>query len=461
LAGCSGGDGTSDGGGSSDGDGDGGGGSSGSSSGSSGGRLEGVEFRYWDNDIYNDSRQADQLITRLVEEYNSEGGAQVQLNKQSEDAPLLEAYRSDEQPVLLTKNHNWVGQFIDSGKVMPVSSYEQHLGDLTSRIDDNIWESLTYAYSGFEEDRYGVPLLASPFAPFIANMDHFEEAGLDPEEDFPPEDYDDLIRIATELDENGPGTGFQIYGDTGDIQDVHVNVWGAAEGGTDGYFIGEDWNTVQFTNEVNTKVWRQSQEVFTEHGIGQPNTPTLSDEAAVDLVIAGEVSMCQQATFNQPIWYERGREMFEDGTLRWGEAWGGNSGINARNLMINAHINQKRPNVDQEEWDLKVEAACDFIVWLAEHEEMAAGFPNVGRYPTVPSHLENINPSNLDNMNQNYHDVVSSMVGNSQIVYPAHPDFVEIYYDIFGQYAQQGLQGELSPEEVMQRAQEDAEAALE
>lgn len=457
LAGCSGnsgddGDGGNGGNGGDDGDG---------SNGDNESNLEGVEFRYWDNDIFNDSRQADQLITQLIEEYNSEGGAQVQLNKQSEDAPLLEAFKSGNQPVLLTKNHNWVGQFIDSGNIKPVNEYQQYLGDLPTRIEDDIWESLEYAYSGFDEDRYGIPLLAAPFAPFIANMDHFEEAGLDPEEDFPPEDYDDLLRIAKELDENGPGVGYQVYGDTGDIQDVHVNVWGAAEGGTDGYFIGEDWETVQFTNDVNTKIWRQNQEIFTEHDIGVPNTATLSDEAVVDLVIGGEVSMCQQATFNQPIWYERGRELFEDGTLRWGEAWGGNTGINARNLMINGHICEKRPDVDQDEWDQKVEAACDFMIWLSEHEEMSAGFPNVGRYPTLPSNLEDIDPSGLDNVNQNYHDVVSNMVQNSPVVYPAHPDFVEIYYDIFGQNAQSGLSGELSADEVMQKSQEEAESVLE
>lgn len=417
-------------------------------------KFSGVSFTFWDGKYYRESRQADKAISNVVNQFNKDTGASCKLNKQDSEQALIEAFKSGNQPEAFTQSIYNMGKFIGAEQLQPFSNYQNQHGSYVENLVENVDEYLDFCYAGWPEDNYAVPLTSAPYAPFIARADHFEAAGLDIEKDFPPKDYNDLVRIATKLEENGPGTGFQPYGGSGDLHDVYFNQWTSAMGGKKGWGFTEDWSDVRFENDVWTTTLTEAYELYDKHGFGTPQTPTMSDEDAINLLIEGKVSLCNQASFNQPVLMERAGDLMESGDLVWGSGWGGETGNSSYNWTAGVGFATAPKGKDKATWEKKQKAAHAFVNYLSNSDFMTSVMPNLGFMPSRADTVESIKPDKLNNATQNWFDVTTSVQKHSPSAYECHPLRAEVYSDTFAVEGQKVFQGKQSVEEACTKAAE-------
>jgi ABC-type glycerol-3-phosphate transport system substrate-binding protein len=433
--------------------------SSNGGSGSSGSQGT-TKFSFWDTYWFKDSPLAKQTVKSITAQYQADSGDKINLNMVSEDAPINEAFKNNKPPQVLTMLNRGSAPYISPGFLHGVSNFQDTFSSTFDQIFDAIVEGNEFAFQGWEESSYIMPLTSTPFAPFIARMDHFKQAGLDPEKDFPPKDYEDLVRIATKLQQDGPGqVGYQIYGCSGDIQDVYTNQWLSAQGGADGLAFGDDWSTSNMNNDIWKNGFRQIVDIYQKHDIGVPKTPTLCDEPVVNMLISGQVSMAQQATQNMAVFTARASSMFENGKLKWGEPWGGPENIKARNESAGAVFPKKPEGKDQATWDEKQSAATDLIKFMSNSGEMSTAFPKMGFPPVREDKFNNIEKNNETNPG-GWLDVCRETLPSGTYEYEAHPVTGDVYYEAFPPHGQQALKGEKSPEKACEDAHADAQEII-
>ena len=431
-------------------------GNGGNNSTSNGSGIEGTSFTFWDVKYFGESRDAEKAITDAISSFNEKTGANAQLNKQTGEQPILESFKSGNQPAAFTQSIYNLGKFISSDQLYSFSDYRNQHQQYVENLVDGVDTYLDFCYSGWEEDKYAVPMTSCPYAPFMARADHFEEAGLDIEKDFPPENFEDLVEVATALEENGPGTGYQTYGSTADMHDVFFNQWTSAEGGKKGWGFTDDWSDVRFDNDVWKKCTRWVNELYNEHGFGTPQTPTMTDEDTINLLVQGKVSMANQASFNQPVFMDRAGDMIEDGTLVWGEPWGGKTGNQSYNWTAGVAFAKPPEGKDEAAWEKKQKAAHQLVNYLSTSGFMSETMPNLGFMPSRADTVEKIDVENSDNLTQNWYDVTSSIQSGSKYAYECHPLRVEVYAETFAAEGQKMLKGEQSAEEACNNAAEKA-----
>lgn len=421
-----------------------------------GSKFSGVTFKFWDRTYFPDSRLADKTVESWVSQFEKETGATVKVNKVTDNQPIVEAFKSGNQPHVITPETANTGNWILADFLQPFSEYQDKFPDTVSNLHPGAKNVLEFSYLGYDGS-YMLPLTIAPYAPFIGRMDHFKEAGLDPKKDFPPKDYDDLVRIANKLKQDGPAdTGYQIYGDPADSTDVYFNQWTAAEGGEKGFVFGNDWSTVNFDNEVWKKVWAQNVELHTKHGHGSPGTPTLTDEPAVNQLIGGSISLCQQVPQNNPVFVERASNLFQEGKLKWGVNWGGNTGIKGKGSLSGATFTTKPDGKDKATWDKQQAAAYEFVKSLQSTELLTDNFATMGFTPAREDQLQNVK-ENDTNTAGGWLDVVRNCYSDNMLHYQAHPVWSEALYDIFGKHGQASIQGKKSPQKACGDAAAEAQ----
>lgn len=112
---------------------------------------------------------------------------------------------------------------INQGYVKPFSEYK-HLIDQDA-LNNMQWisDKLKPIYSGYNGELYEIPYVANVIESFVGKMNHFEQARLNPDEDFPPKNYEHLIQVAKTLEEDGPATsGYTVYGESSDSFDEQI-----------------------------------------------------------------------------------------------------------------------------------------------------------------------------------------------------------------------------------------------
>jgi len=323
------------------------------------------DFQYWEY-FHSQSEVAKNLMESSVEEFQEEADVEMQVNWSSwndiNGGKWKNNIQSGTRPVIYDSTNSLNGQFIEPGWVKPVSEYKDRLDDEALQQVEWAFEMAQSCYRGFDEDLYEIPIGFEVGAPFIARADHFEAAGLSIEDDFPPQNYEHLVEIATQLQEQGPADhGFQIYGAQGDVTDEALLTWAASEGGFDGMYLNEDWTDVNYDNEIWKEVTQKYVDLYHEHGLSSDKAPTASNEEAAQMLIQGNVSMVQGSTKDFGLLRSRAEEMLMDGTIVFGPSWEGDAG-NRGDFFTQCIALMKKPDgVDQETWDEHEETAIQWI----------------------------------------------------------------------------------------------------
>lgn len=332
----------------------------------------GVQLPYW-TWYPSQSEYANKRVKELVKQFENEQSLTIQGNYTSFGDIAGGKWRQNiaggTRPAIYNSNNFLSGQFIEPGWIEPADSYMDSIDD--SVLDGMEW-SLKLArnvYNGYDADVVEMPTALCLSRPFVARMDHFKAAGLSPEDDFPPKNYNHLVQVATQLQEDGPADyGYQIFGDQGDITDETLAMWTTAEGGADGLFLAPDWSDVNFDNAVWKKWFRKYVDIFQKHELSHPNSPSMSDEQSVQLLIDGKVSMMQFNSLSHGMFLSRAPDMIKDGTIQYGPMWKGAANNRGAYFIYAAGIMGAPKGAGQEEWSKKQAAGKQFINFMLTDE---------------------------------------------------------------------------------------------
>jgi multiple sugar transport system substrate-binding protein len=411
---------------------------------------------YWEF-WHSQSGVAEELMKSSIKEFEQNHDVNMKMNWSSWTDVTGGKWKSNMQngdfPVIYDTGAGQGGQFIVEDWVKPVDEY---IDRLDKEARDNIQQALELAattYRGFGgANVYEVPVGIEPSAPFIARADHFEQAGLSIEEDFPPKNYEHLIEVATQLQKNGPGkSGFQIYGSSGDVTDEGVVAWSTALGGYDGLYLNKDWSDVNYDNDAWKTALERWVTTYQEHGLSTDQAPSLSNEAVAQQLIAGNVSMAQTSSKDFGLIRSRAPDMLENGTIQFGPSWEGKAGNRGDFWLQIIALMRRPPGVDKQVWQAREEMAIEWINKVLSKDFQREVANSLAFLPVRQDVQKELEASEIGGKS-NFVNTLNTISSNLSGGWSAHPDIIPIQYDIAGPLFQQAVGGKISAEEACNTA---------
>jgi hypothetical protein len=279
-------------------------------------------------------------------------------------------------------------------------------------------------------------------------MDHLEQAGLNPVNDWPPSSYDDLVEIGMAVKNEGvTDTPLPMY-TANDTFDEQLPQWAMAEGGEDGLLLNSDWSDTIIDNDVWKTSFERYVDIQIEHDLSWGNAVGSGDEAVVPLIIAGQATAVQANFLTYPTLLEKAPDAMEDGTIRYGEPWMDPAGVSGAFLPYN-HILNYRDDMDSRKARRKLKAGAKLIdLWLSQDNQEIIP-QNYGQFPANQNAWETVR----NEMDENYgHEAYVSQIGEvaeNSLPWAVHPQAPTYQYSAPVPAAEQAMSGDLDPREAM------------
>lgn len=420
--------------------------------------TSGTAFEFWET--FNvQSRSAEEFLRQTVSEFEQRTGTTASMNW-SGYGPLIGAewitkFKNGDYPTLFTAPANWNGRFVQGDWIVPFEEYRGELPDETIQAIEWIIpliEDVDNMWNGIQS----VPFALQMIGGMVGRMDHFEQAGLDPNNDFPPDGWEHAIEVGQTLQENGPGRwGYQLWSGSGDQIDGILAPWALADGGENGILLSRDRQEVHFDNDVWIRNTRRFVETYRKYELSSPATPTQVDEKIPQLMASGEVSMSNLESPNHPTMKSQVGELYNSGTIRWAPSWGGDSGQKGYFYPQALSICQKQSNEDQAKYERRRQASIEMIKTFLSKPVQRKLHEVAGVLPVRSDLWEDL-PSPPNGVFDSWVEIAES----AEFLHQNHPQFVEMMYNIPGPYVKQALNGEISPEEAMNRSAADTRNLL-
>ncbi|WP_227356415.1 ABC transporter substrate-binding protein [Haladaptatus salinisoli] len=415
----------------------------------------GDSFEYWEY-FHSQSEVAKTLMESSVKEFEKNHDVQMKMNWSSWDdingGKWKNNIQNGNRPVIYDSTNSLNGQFIEPGWVKPVDEYKDRLSDDALKNVKWAFDKAQSCYRGFDAKLYEIPVGMEVGAPFIARADHFEKAGLSIEDDFPPKNYQDLLRVAKRLQEKGPGDhGFQIYGAQGDVTDEALVTWTASEGGYDGMYLDKDWSDVTYDNDVWKKATKRYVDIYRKHGLSSDKAPTASNEGVAQMLIDGSVSMYQGSTKDFGLFRSRAEKMLKDGTIVFGPSWKGKAGNRGEFFTQCIALMRKPDGVKANVWKKHEDTAIKWINKLLSKEfqkEVPRSLATLPVRKDVWGSLKNDKALG----NSNFISTLETTVEGMEHGWASHPSMNAIQYNIAGPLFQEAVRGKITAEEACTRS---------
>jgi multiple sugar transport system substrate-binding protein len=424
----------------------------GSFTGGSGGSTT---LEYWEY-FHSQSGVAEELMKSSVETFQKNHDVSMKMNWSSWNDITGGKWKSNMQngnfPVIYDSTNSLNGQFIKPGWVKPVDEYIDRLDTEAVKNAQHAFDITNSCYRGFEADLYEVPIGLEAGAPFIARADHFEKAGLSIEEDFPPKNYDDLVRVAKQLQKRGPAKyGFQIYGSSGDVTDEAVVTWSTSAAGYDGLYLNKDWSDVNYDNDAWKTALKQWVDLYQRYGFSSQQASTASNEAVAQMLISGDVSMSQTSSKDFGLFRSRAPDMLKSGKLRFGPSWKGKAGNRGEFFTQCVALMRRPKGVDKKTWQAREDLAIEWINKLLSKEFQKQVPKSLATLPVRQDVQKSLKSSEVGGKSR-FVETLDTIVSDLAQGWATHPDMTSIQYDIAGPLFQQAVRGKISPEKACNTA---------
>ncbi|HKJ60173.1 MAG TPA: ABC transporter substrate-binding protein [Halobacteriales archaeon] len=432
--------------------------------GSSSKPLAGRTAVYWDM-MNAQSKGAKTAMANAVQEFQKETGATLKVNWSAAGNIIGGKWASNMKngqfPHFYTAEPDQTGWAIGYDWIHPMTKYKDQLNEDYLSGTEYIQDTLKYAARGWDGKVPMTPVNLIPRNAFVVRTDHLKQAGLNPDKDFPPKSYDDLIRVAKTLKEKGPSNwGYEMFGANFDWCDA-MQPMAMAHGGKDGLVLNDDWSKVQFSNDNWRTIAERYQHMYRDLHLSNPQTPTEADEPQVDLLGSGRVSMSIPEWWNWPSFVNRHSDLLESGKLRWGHFYDGPKNQESILGGVSCAVIKTPDGQDPKKWRKAQEVAYAWINKITDTDFQTNMFRNVGLFPVRDDVREQFlkKGTKYEEQTNALHAGIHA-IENSDYRWPSHPQYNTIMYHSTPPYVQKMLKGQLGPDEAMKKATKDAQFIL-
>jgi len=416
------------------------------SSGSSNSASENRNFEWW-NYAGNQSPIAKEAVQNRKNSWESNSGTQVGLSiygySDINGSKWRSLFDQGRYPPVIDNFSIYNGPYIKQGYIKPMNEWiDWFSNDIQDAIE---WTKpiLEQKNSGLDASAYSLPWGVKSY-PFIVRMDHWKEAGLNPDE-FPPTSYDDLVEKAGKLKEDGPGKwSYQIVGSKYDVADTDLPSWTIAEGGEDGLFINEGFDDVNIDNQTWIETFRKYIDLYREHEYSSPASPTASDEDNLSRLLNGSGSMQTQNIGSHPTILNRSPELAKQGDVKYGKFWG--PGVLS---FYSFSFTTPPDGTDPKKWRQKQKSAVDMIEnqWLSKEKQQES----VSKLGMMPIRKDTWESTEVDGQTDLI-DVESNHINNSSLGWRNHPELTNLLFTVMPPNMQEALKGNVSADEALKNA---------
>ena len=432
-----------------------------STSASGDGDLSNTTATYW-NTINVQSESAKSASKNIVDTVQSNTGASIKTNFSTVSdligAKWKTSFRSGNYPVIFDSVVGWAGPFMQNGYVLPFSEYKDKLDQDVLENIQWLTDKLEYTYRGYRKDLYEIPYGLNVQTGMVGRMDHFEEAGLSPEDDFPPDDFEHLVEVAQTLQKDGPAKhGFSSFGQSSDSFDEHILAWSVADGGKKGVYLNEDWTKGRLTNDSWMTAGRNYIETYTEHDLGPTDTPSISTEKYLTRLANGRASMSSSGFLNLPLLKKRAPDLVKNGTIKWAPNWKGESGSRGCTAPYTLALTRKPETANKDTWEKRQQVGVELMNQFLSKEVQRKMFTQFGLFPVRKDVWSDLP---IGERPDNYLSSFKTMAEEGGPAWSAHPVSLELIINIAPPHIQSALKGQISPEQAMRNIQKDTNARL-
>lgn len=420
-----------------------------------------VTFTWWD--IWN--TQSDAMRRFLEKEkaaFEKETGATIKVNWSGygsiADGTWLTNFNQGNYPTIASYGSELGGAFHEGGWTVDADRVKELLNEETMSYLDWQMSGIKSSFRGYGGELLEFPVAMQMMSPLVVRTDHLKKAGLDPNKDFPPKSYDELIELAKTLEKDGPGNvGFQPLGGQYDAVNTYNSHWSVALNGEKGLILNDDYSDTLLDTDGWKKQLARYIETYTEHGLGLPSTPSATDEDQVANLVSGNVSMAYYESPNHPTMLSRASKLLENGTIKYAPSFGGSSGQRTMVAYKTFALMNAPDGANKSAWKRKQEAALDFASRFMGAEKQTMWPTNAGFLPIredVYSNLDEASgPHNFVSASKEAVQTVEHAFGN-------HPQFAHLIFNVIQPYIQQAFQKQITPEKAAEKAARDVRQNL-
>lgn len=425
-----------------------------------------VTFEYWDT--FNvASETARPAIQKVVDRFEKDTGATVKMNwsgyTQLSGTKWLNAFRRGKYPTLYLGEPPYTGRF--RKWIKPYREWKEWLNDdVVSNLEwlTPIMEQIS---GPLETTQWEAPVGLLTFG-FIARADHYDQAGMDINKRFPPNNYDELVDQATTLQKKGPGKwGHEITGSKFDNQE-YVNSWTVPQSHEKGQYLKPDWSDVNWNNEIFIDVTSKMQDLVQKHQVSSPSSVNKDFEQVIPQLMSGQVSSSLGGFPTMSVMMNRYPDLMTSGKIRWGPTWKGESGERAPVNLYTMGITKPPKNADPKKWERKQRAAAELVNRMLSKNFQRQQVRTIGNPPARQDVWKQARDPNdsfelvKGENKHHYADSVYKVVNVAKSGWDYHDSFVSFYVHIPAAYITQMLKGQITPEQANKKIYDECQKLL-
>ena len=415
--------------------------------------LSGIEIDYW-NMIGVQNKLVKQLSESIIKAYEQRTGAKVNTTWNSYGDIIGPKYRTNFQggikPTVMDAVGRWTGQ---------LREFLRPMNDLIdSELDPATRDGLSWVLPLVEQQNSGfsdadqirdLPFALIPQCPYIVRKDHFEQAGIDFDANFPIRDTDHYIELCKELQGSGIQFPTEVYGKIWDFGDTQLNGW-VRSLTKESDFLNADWTRCTANSEAWIQAVQFYVDVFQKHGLSSPNSPQSTDEEAVELFIRGQKSIVHADILNRGTLLDKMADQMADGTVQWGPHFPITGGTTGSQCVLGT-ATFEIVKQEGEDAEIKELAAWEFIKeWLLAENQVAYA-------KTAGLCVRQDMWDQLKGAPDGYAEATIPMLEGAG-VWSNHPRSVDFQYNLLAPHGQKALQGASVEAEMKAYAAEVNEA---